>query len=143
MLVFKVKSVIIDIVNKYLRCISNSDLSESFKLESIIKSFMKSKCMFLRKFSTVELLIKLRLFTSLSMSLYGLELKTDTKSCSAISSKLIVLYDYASKKLIGFLKSFSNYYAYNYVDMLVFKQLRNYSMLSFFCDCLVALTVHV
>ena len=57
----------LDIVSedKYLGCILNNNLTESSELERITKSFKNSVGMFLRKFATVELSIKLRLFTSL------------------------------------------------------------------------------
>ena len=131
--VFKMNGVNLDIVNeyKYLGCILNNNLTESSELKRITKSFNNSVGMFLRKFATVELSIKLRLFTSLCMSLYGLELITDTKGCSDVLSKLSVSYHYALKRILGFPKRFSNHYTCNYLDMLIFKHLRNYRTLKF------------
>ena len=69
---------------KYLWCILNNNFTESSELERITKSFNNSEGMFLRKFATVELSIKLINY----VSRYGLELITDTKGCSDILYKL-------------------------------------------------------
>jgi len=100
-------------------------------LEIITKSFTNSVGMFPRKFATVELSIKLRLFTSLCMSLYGIELITDTKGGSGVISKPSVSYHYTLKRVLGFPKRFNNQYKCNYLDMLILKHLRNYRTLKF------------
>ena len=99
------------------------------ELEIITKSFNNSVGMVLRNFATVDLSNKLRLFTSFCMSLYGLELITDTKACSDVLSKLSASYHSALKRVLRFPKRFSNHYTCNHLDMFISKHLRNYRTL--------------
>ena len=110
-------------------CISKNNLTESSELERITESFNNSVGIFLRKFAAGDLSIKLRLFTSFCMSLYCLELITDTKGCRGILSKLSLWYHYTLKRILGFPKRLSNHYTCNYLDKLISKHLRNYRML--------------
>ena len=72
----------------YLGCILNCNLLEKADLERILKSFNKSVGIFIRKFSNVDMAIKLRLFDTLCMSMYGLELFLNNKHSGDMLRKL-------------------------------------------------------
>ena len=84
---------------KYLGCIISDDLYEAKELDRIVKNFNKSVGMLIRKFSSVDIRIKLQLFESLCMSFYGLETIVWRKNCSAAVRKLGVAYHYMSLKV--------------------------------------------
>ena len=130
---FSINGCRIDIVDeyKYLGCILNKTMNESMELEGILNTFNRAVGMFLRKFSTVDLSIKLKLFTSFCMSMYGLELITQTRGCNNVLHKLSISYHHALKRLLGFPKYFSNHYTCNFLEMLVFKHFRNYRAAKF------------
>ena len=73
------------------------------ELNRIFGAFSRMIGVFLRKFATVELGLKVKLFNILCLSFYGLELIHDQRSCFFVR-KLVVSYHYGLKRLIGFLK---------------------------------------
>ena len=82
-------------------CILNCNLLEKADLERILKSFNKSVGIFIRKFSNVDMAIKLRLFDTQCMSMYGLELFLNNKHSGDMLRKLGIAYHYAlSEKII-------------------------------------------
>ena len=58
-------------------------MSEKSSIDRILSKFNKKVGMFFRKFSSIALHIKIELFDSLCMSLYGLDTIYDVKNCSA------------------------------------------------------------
>ena len=105
---------------KYLGHITNYRLNEFAKLVRTLQNFNKSVGIFLRKSSTVDISVKLRLFSTICVSTYGLETIIKAKRCVHILRKIFVSHLYVLKKLLGFSKYFSNHYASNYLDTLVF-----------------------
>ena len=87
--------------------------------------------MLIRKFSSVDMRIKLQLFESLCMSFYGLEIIVWRKNCSAALRKLSVAYHYALKRLLGFPKHSSNHYVCAILDKLTFTHFLNYKSVKF------------
>ena len=72
-------------------------MNEFAGLEENLKSFNKSVGMFLWEFSTVDISVKLRQFSTVCMPKYGSELITNAKGCASILSKVSVLHYYALK----------------------------------------------
>lgn len=117
---------------KYLGCILNHKLNENSEIDRITSNFNKVVGMFLRKFSTIRLDVKMKLFNTLCMSLYGLEMVYDSRGCAAALRRLAVSYHYGLKRLLGFPKHFSNHYTCNVLNMFTFGHLRNYRMMKFY-----------
>ena len=126
----------IDITNvkeyKYLGCMLDCKLNEKSELNRITGAFNRMVGMFIRKFATVELGLKVKLFNILCLSFYGLELVLDQRGCSSAVRKLAVSYHYALKRLIGFPKYFSNHYTCNALNMLTFQHLMNYRLFRYY-----------
>lgn len=117
---------------KYLGCMLNSRLSEKSELSRIQSSFNNSVGMFLRKFYSVDIRVKLTLFRSLCLSFYGLELINNIKGCSDVFKKCAVSYHMALKRLLGVPRYFSNHYVCNDLNMFTFKHFVNVKVLKFF-----------
>ena len=82
--------------------------------------------MFIRKFSSLDFSVKVKLFNSFCMNFYGLEIFMNKKHCSDLLRQLGVAYHYALKKLLGFPKYYSNHYTCYLLDDLVFTHFMNY-----------------
>jgi len=119
----------------YLGCILNCNLLEKSDLERILKSFNKSVGSFIRKFSNVDIAIKLRLFDTLCMSMYGLELFINNKNSGDTLKKLGIAYHYALKRLLGLPKFYSNHYTCSILAKFTFTHMMNHKMLKFLFWC--------
>lgn len=75
-------------------------------------SFNKPVGMFLCKFSTVQLNVKMKVFQSLRVSFHGIVLLYETKGCAATMKRLAVSYHYDLKRLICFPKFISILHKY-------------------------------
>ena len=123
----------IEIVNEYLYLgtIISGNLSERNAIDRIVSKFNKKVGMFFRKFSSIALHIKMQLFDSLCMSLYGLDTIFDNKNCSEILRKLSVSYHYALKRLLGFPKRESNHYTCMLLEKMTFEHYMNFQKTKF------------
>ena len=132
-LLFKLNDKNIEIVNEYLYLgsIISGNLSEKSALDRICNKFNKKVGMFFRKFSSVALQVKMQLFDSLCMSLYGLNTIFDLKNCSATFRKLSVSYHYALKRLLGFPKHESNHYTCALLEKMTFQHYMKFEKTKF------------
>ena len=134
---------------KYLGTILSFNLKENDDISRLQSSFNRKIGMTLRKFHAASIDIKMRLFNSLCMDMYGMELWGDTRGCSHLLDKLAVSYHYALKRIIGLSKRDSNHYACFLLDQLTFEHLRNYRSLKFYrwlynckSPCIVATRIY-
>ena len=149
---FQINDKGIKIVNEYLYLgsIISGNMSEKSSIDRIFSKFNKKVGMFFRKFSSVDLHMKIQLFDSLCMSLYGLETIFNLKNCSAILRKLGVSYHYALKRLLGFPKHESNHYTCALLEKMTFQHFMNFQKTKFLfwmqnssSPCLVGLKNHM
>ena len=117
---------------KYLGSILNSSLHEKSDVNRIFQSFNRSAGAFIRKFGTLELELKNRLFDPLCLSMYGLEVFMSKRNCVSDLKKLGVAYHFAVKRLLGLPKYFSNHYACGLLNRFTFEHLMNFRALRFF-----------
>jgi len=115
----------------YLGCILDCNLLEKADLERILKSFNKSVGIFIRKFSNVDMAIKLRLFDTLRMSMYGLELFLNNKHSGDMLRKLGIAYHNSLKRLLGLPKFYSNHHTCSILAKFTYTHMMNHKMLSF------------
>ena len=95
---------------KYLGFILNQRMSENSDLERITKSFNMSCGMFFREFGTIDLSTKWKLLNMLCFSFYVLNTLCSKKGSSSKIRELSVAYHYTMKRILGFLKYYSNHY---------------------------------
>ena len=100
---------------KYLGSVLNSSLHEISDVYRIFQSFNKSAGAFIRKFGTLELELRSRLFDSLYLSMYGLEVFRSKRNC------------------VSDLKKTWNHYSYGLLNRFTFEHLMNFRALRFFC----------
>ena len=131
---FSICGVTIDIVQnyKYLGVIFDCILCEKDDVDRILKSFNRSVGMFLRKFHSVDFNVKIKLFDSLCMSLYGLDIVNSSMCTVSAFNRLSVAYHYAFKRLLGFPKHASNHFTCHLLDRMTFKHFYNLKVLKFF-----------
>ena len=96
------------------------------------KNFNTCVCIFLQKFSTEDILVKLRLFSLFFCPCIDWNWLQIRRDVLQILENLFVLYHYALENVLGFLKYFSNHYTRIYQDTLVFGHLRNYILTNFY-----------
>ena len=132
-LFFKINDKGIEIVDEYLYLgsIISGNMSEKSSIDRILSKFNKKVGMFFRKFSSIALHIKIELFDSLCMSLYGLDTIYDVKNCSASLRKLGVSYHYALKRLLGFPKHESNHYTCALLEKMTFQHFMKFQKTKF------------
>ena len=124
---FSISGVTIDIVQnyKYLGVIFDCTLCENDDVDRILKSFNRSVGMFLRKFHSVDFNVKIKLFDSLCMPLYGLDIINSSMCTVSAFKRLSVAYHYALKRLLGFPKHASNHFTCHLLDRMTFKHFYN------------------
>ena len=117
---------------KYLGSFISFNLRNQEDIKRLQSSFNKKVGMYLRKFHAVSLDIKIRLFDSLCMDLYGMDLWYDNSSCKTLLKNVAVSYHYALKRILGFPKRSSNHAICYLLDRLTFDHLINYRILKFY-----------
>ena len=131
-----VLSIVVAIVAEftYLGCILNCNLLEKAELKIIMKSFNKIVGSFIRKFSSVDIAIKLKLFDTFCMSMHGLELFVNNKYSGDMLRKLGIAYLYTLKRLLGLPKFCSHHYTCSILAKFTFSHM-NHKMLMFLFWC--------
>ena len=128
---FTINNEKIEIVKqyKYLGSILMHNLRENEDINRLQSSFNRKVGMFNRKFHSVELNVKLKLFNSLCMDMFGMDLWCHKEGCLGLIKQLGVSYHYALKKMLGFPKRESNHHACYLLGQLTLEHLmiwRNY-----------------
>ena len=108
------------------------NLKEKEDISRLQASFNRKVGRTLRKFHAAELDVKMRLFNSLCMDMYGIELWGDTSGSSQLLKQLAVSYHYSLKRILGLSKRDSNHYACYLLDQFTFQHLRNFRMLKYY-----------
>ena len=116
---------------KYLGCVLQSNLLEGPNVERLLANFNKSVGMFMRKFSSLEMHVKIPLFESLCLSFYGIDLFMNRRLSGHSIRKLGVAYHYAYKRLLGFPKRFSNHYTCAVLQRPTFSHFINQRLVKF------------
>ena len=119
----------------YLGCISNRNLLEKADSERVLESLNKCAGSFIRKFSSVDIAIILRLFDTFCMSMYGLELFVNNNYSGDILKKLVIAYHYVLKRLLGYQSFCSNHYTCSILAKFTISHMMNQKMLKFFIWC--------
>ena len=90
----------LDMVNnyKYLGTFLSSDLRLNEDIKRLQASFNRKVGMFIRKFHATELSVKLKLFNTMCMDMFGMNLWWDTRGCLGLLKQLAVSYHYGLKK---------------------------------------------
>ena len=88
--------------------------------------------MFIRKFHATELGVKLKLFNTMCMDMFGMCLWWKTTGCKGLLRQLAVSYHYALKKILGFPKRSSNHYTCYLLNYMTFEHLLNHRILKFY-----------
>ena len=86
---------------KYLGIILCHDLSNKLDIERQSKAFLKQSFGFLRKFGTFPLDLKIFLFKTYCLSMFGSDLWSDLKGCSQALKSLKICFHKGVKKNAG------------------------------------------
>ena len=117
---------------KYLGTFISYNLKNHEDIRRLQTSFNRKVGMFLRKFHAVELNVKLMLFDSLCLDLYGANLWWDDAGCKNLIRSLAVSYHFALKRIIGLPKRSSNHWVCYLLERMTFKHLLNFRMLKLY-----------
>ena len=117
---------------KYLGTIITFNLKENEDIMRLQASFNRKVGMTLRKFHAAELDVKMRLFKTLCMDMYGIELWGDILGCANLLKQIGVSYHYALKRILGLSKRDSNHYACYLLDQLTFENMRMLKTLQYY-----------
>jgi len=131
---FEINGHKIEVVSKYkyLGTIISFNLQEKDDISRLQGSFNRKIGRTLRQFHAASIDIKMRLFNSLCLDMYGIELCDDMYGCSNLLKQVVVSYHYALKRVLGLSKRESNHYVCFLLDQLTFEHMRNYRMLRFY-----------
>ena len=131
---------------KYLGVILSDDCSISKDMTRANTVLNKSVGMMLRQFGTVDLKVKIKLFNSLCVPLYGSQLWYNRGRASNSYKSLAVSYHHALKRIIGYPKYYSNHLTCQYLGCLTFEHMLNFTVLKYYMSlcsslspCLVGL----
>ena len=116
---------------KYLGIILCHDLSNKLDIERQSKAFLKQSFGFLRKFGTFPLDLKIFLFKTYCLSMFGSDLWSDLKGCSQALKSLKICFHKGVKKMLGIPFRSSNHEACLSADMLTFDHLRHNKIFNF------------
>ena len=117
---------------KYLGIFISYNLKNHDDIKRLQASFNKKVGMFTRKFHATELGVKLKLFNTMCMDMFGMCLWWKTIGCAGLLKQFAVSYHYALKKILGFPKRSSNHYTCYLLNNMTFDHLLNHRILKFY-----------
>ena len=125
--VFSANGVIIEnvIQYKYLGVILSSDLCITGDVERVHASFNRNVGMLNRQFHSVDLDVKIKLFNTLCLPMYGLSLWSYRRKAKMCLKQLAVSYHLGLKRLLGYPKYFSNHFVCQELNVLTFEHFLN------------------
>ena len=131
---FELNGKILEQVEKYkfLGSMLTFNMKECEDIKRLKSSFNRKVGMFNRKFHSIDLSLKVKLFNIMCMDMFGMNLWWDTSGCSSLLKQLAVSYHYALKKIIGLPKRTSNHYTCYLLDVMTFEHLLNFRMLKLY-----------
>ena len=130
---FLINNVAVEIVHsiKYLGIILSDDMSHKLDIERQSKAFLKQSFGFLRKFASYPIDLKIFLFRTYCLSMFGSELWCDLKGCSQAINALKISFHKGVKKVLGLPFRSSNHEACIAANMLTFDHFRNNKMFNY------------
>ena len=130
---FVIDNAAVEIVHsiKYLGIILSDDMSHKLDIERQSKSFLKQSFGFLRKFASYPIDLKIFLFRTYCLSMFGSDLWCDLKGCSQAMNALKISFHKGVKKVLGLPFRSSNHEACIAANMLTFDHFRNNKMFNY------------
>ena len=116
---------------KYLACFLKPDLCEDIDMDKLNLSFKRNFVFLLRKFYSVDIEFFYSLFNSYCSSFYASERWVNRTKCSRNFKALSVSYHSALKKILGFLRFYSNHFTCSVLNAFTFEHYINLKCIRF------------